>query len=216
MSLAQEMWWSIRLDSRPLNTWSYLTLSLPPVSLGIFKCHLHACKESYQKWQNTALMQYNEAFCLNSSSRTLSPVPLFFSVYRLKFCRTYPEMKTKTQEWKTVVGGILIFLGLTGLVVWWQKAYGKNLPVCPHFFPSTSHNTTSTWQKCNPCKHFGSVTAGKAQLKLTALTMTVLLSSRASQNQLANMPNTKATEVTHLNRPQALAFQRSRCLLWGE
>ncbi|XP_040009468.1 cytochrome c oxidase subunit 4 isoform 2, mitochondrial [Xiphias gladius] len=45
------------------------------------------------------------------------------ALYRLMFCQTFPEMKQPTAEWKTVLGGIFIFLGLTGLVVWWQKVY---------------------------------------------------------------------------------------------
>ncbi|CAL8369744.1 unnamed protein product [Lota lota] len=45
------------------------------------------------------------------------------AIYRLAFQRTYPEMKQSTGEWKTVVGGIFIFLGLTGLVVIWQSLY---------------------------------------------------------------------------------------------
>ncbi|KAF7658715.1 hypothetical protein LDENG_00009220 [Lucifuga dentata] len=45
------------------------------------------------------------------------------ALYRLMFCQTYPEMKQPTEEWKTVMGGIFIFLGFTGLVVWWQSLY---------------------------------------------------------------------------------------------
>uniref|UniRef100_A0A8D3DRL6 Cytochrome c oxidase subunit 4 n=1 Tax=Scophthalmus maximus TaxID=52904 RepID=A0A8D3DRL6_SCOMX len=45
------------------------------------------------------------------------------ALYRLKFCQTFPEMQEPSAEWKTVLGGIFIFLGLTGLVVWWQKVY---------------------------------------------------------------------------------------------
>ncbi|XP_045912245.1 cytochrome c oxidase subunit 4 isoform 2, mitochondrial isoform X1 [Micropterus dolomieu] len=45
------------------------------------------------------------------------------ALYRLTFCQTFPEMKQQTGEWKTVLGGIFIFLGFTGLVVWWQTVY---------------------------------------------------------------------------------------------
>ncbi|CAJ1055444.1 cytochrome c oxidase subunit 4 isoform 2%2C mitochondrial [Xyrichtys novacula] len=45
------------------------------------------------------------------------------ALYRMSFCQTYPEMKQKTSEWKTVIGGMFIFLGFTGLVVWWQRIY---------------------------------------------------------------------------------------------
>nr|XP_046252173.1 cytochrome c oxidase subunit 4 isoform 2, mitochondrial isoform X2 [Scatophagus argus] len=48
------------------------------------------------------------------------------ALYRLMFCKTFPEMNKPSAEWKTVLGGIFFFLGFTGLVVWWQKAY-----VCP-------------------------------------------------------------------------------------
>ncbi|XP_029910852.1 cytochrome c oxidase subunit 4 isoform 2, mitochondrial [Myripristis murdjan] len=45
------------------------------------------------------------------------------ALYRLMFCQTYPEMKQPTAEWKTVMGGIFIFIGITGLVVLWQTYY---------------------------------------------------------------------------------------------
>ncbi|KAM3872436.1 cytochrome c oxidase subunit 4 isoform 2, mitochondrial [Diretmus argenteus] len=45
------------------------------------------------------------------------------ALYRLKFKKTYAEMNQPTNEWKTIVGGTLFFLGLTGLVVIWQSHY---------------------------------------------------------------------------------------------
>lgn len=45
------------------------------------------------------------------------------ALYRLMFNQTYPEMKQPTGEWKTVMGGIFIFVGFTGLVVIWQRYY---------------------------------------------------------------------------------------------
>ncbi|XP_034447215.1 cytochrome c oxidase subunit 4 isoform 2, mitochondrial isoform X1 [Hippoglossus hippoglossus] len=45
------------------------------------------------------------------------------ALYRLMFSQTFPEMKQPSAEWKSVVGGIFILMGLTGLIVWWQKVY---------------------------------------------------------------------------------------------
>ncbi|XP_075882798.1 cytochrome c oxidase subunit 4 isoform 2, mitochondrial [Nelusetta ayraudi] len=45
------------------------------------------------------------------------------ALYRLAFHQTFPEMKQKSNQWKTVVGGIFIFMGLTGLLTWWQSIY---------------------------------------------------------------------------------------------
>lgn len=120
------------------------------------------------------------------------------------FCQTFPEMKKPSAEWKTVIGGIFIFLGFTGLLAWWQAIYGK--PACtvydlPHFFSYLA-------QPFSHSRHFDFVIAGTAQLKLTIWTMALfLLSSPGSQNQLASMLNTRAMEVTHLNRLQCFRDQ---------
>ncbi|KAL2085705.1 hypothetical protein ACEWY4_019025 [Coilia grayii] len=45
------------------------------------------------------------------------------SLYRMSFELTYPEMRQGSGEWKTVVAGVLFFLGLSGLLVWWQRIY---------------------------------------------------------------------------------------------
>ncbi|KAG7283452.1 hypothetical protein CRUP_035245 [Coryphaenoides rupestris] len=45
------------------------------------------------------------------------------ALYRLSFEQTYPEMKHTTGEWKTVLAGILTFVGLTGLMIIWQSIY---------------------------------------------------------------------------------------------
>ncbi|CAK6977448.1 cytochrome c oxidase subunit 4 isoform 2%2C mitochondrial [Scomber scombrus] len=45
------------------------------------------------------------------------------ALYRMKFNKTFPEMKQGSAEWKTVIGGIFFFVGITGLVVLWQAHY---------------------------------------------------------------------------------------------
>ncbi|XP_030624129.1 cytochrome c oxidase subunit 4I1-like [Chanos chanos] len=45
------------------------------------------------------------------------------ALYRLSHELSYAEMKKGSDEWKTVIGGVFFFLGFTGLLVWWQRAY---------------------------------------------------------------------------------------------
>ncbi|KAK2898012.1 cytochrome c oxidase subunit 4 isoform 2, mitochondrial [Channa argus] len=59
------------------------------------------------------------------------------ALYRLTFCQTYAEMKRPTNEWKTIFGGIFIFLGFTGLVIWWQRVY---------VFPKRPRTFDEEWQ----------------------------------------------------------------------
>ncbi|NXY24169.1 COX41 oxidase, partial [Atrichornis clamosus] len=53
-------------------------------------------------------------------------------LYRMKFNESYAEMNKGTNEWKTILGGVLFFLGLTGIILIWQKhfMYGT----IPHTF----------------------------------------------------------------------------------
>ncbi|XP_044129069.1 cytochrome c oxidase subunit 4 isoform 1, mitochondrial-like isoform X1 [Bufo gargarizans] len=58
------------------------------------------------------------------------------SLYRIQFNQTYAEMNKPTNEWKSVIGGILFFFGITGLIVWWQKV---------HVFPPLPHTLQEEW-----------------------------------------------------------------------
>ncbi|XP_057237412.1 cytochrome c oxidase subunit 4 isoform 1, mitochondrial [Malurus melanocephalus] len=53
-------------------------------------------------------------------------------LYRIKFNETYAEMNKGTNEWKTILGGALFFLGLTGVILIWQKHF--MYPPIPHTF----------------------------------------------------------------------------------
>lgn len=67
-------------------------------------------------------LHFSSVSCWPLSLTSAPPLP---TVYRMAFCQTFPEMKKPSQEWKTVLGIVFIFLGFTGLVVWWQKLYGN-------------------------------------------------------------------------------------------
>ncbi|XP_064154210.1 cytochrome c oxidase subunit 4 isoform 2, mitochondrial isoform X2 [Anguilla rostrata] len=59
------------------------------------------------------------------------------ALYKLKFNQTYAEMTKPSSEWKTVIGAICVFLGLTGLVIIWQR----------HFvFPQRPRSFEEDWQ----------------------------------------------------------------------
>ncbi|NP_001291128.1 cytochrome c oxidase subunit 4 isoform 1, mitochondrial-like [Esox lucius] len=45
------------------------------------------------------------------------------ALYRLTHELSYPEMRKGSDEWKSVVGGVFIFLGFSGLLVWWQRVF---------------------------------------------------------------------------------------------
>ena len=48
-----------------------------------------------------------------------------FPVYRIKFNESFAEMNRSTNEWKTVVGTALFFIGFTALILIWEKHYGE-------------------------------------------------------------------------------------------
>lgn len=90
------------------------TLQLPPL-------HLKQCLRVVVT--HTRNQEVKTLRCpLADPSRPDSSPP----VYRLTFRQTFPEMKQGSDEWKTVMGGIFIFLGLTGFIIWWQSAYGES------------------------------------------------------------------------------------------
>ncbi|PIO29518.1 hypothetical protein AB205_0144600 [Aquarana catesbeiana] len=59
------------------------------------------------------------------------------SVYRIKFNKTYAELNKPNNEWKSVMGGVFFFFGVTALIVWWQRV---------HVFPQLPHTLEDDWK----------------------------------------------------------------------
>ncbi|KAG3263047.1 cytochrome c oxidase subunit 4 isoform 2, mitochondrial [Ictidomys tridecemlineatus] len=47
------------------------------------------------------------------------------ALYRLQYHQTFAEMNRRSNEWKTVMGCVFFFIGLTALLIWWQRVYGE-------------------------------------------------------------------------------------------
>uniref|UniRef100_A0A287DGC0 Cytochrome c oxidase subunit 4 n=1 Tax=Ictidomys tridecemlineatus TaxID=43179 RepID=A0A287DGC0_ICTTR len=45
------------------------------------------------------------------------------ALYRLQYHQTFAEMNRRSNEWKTVMGCVFFFIGLTALLIWWQRVY---------------------------------------------------------------------------------------------
>ncbi|XP_059836383.1 cytochrome c oxidase subunit 4 isoform 1, mitochondrial-like [Hypanus sabinus] len=45
------------------------------------------------------------------------------ALYRIAFNQTYTEMNKVSNEWKSVIGGVFVFIGVAGLIVLWQRHY---------------------------------------------------------------------------------------------
>ncbi|XP_078541894.1 cytochrome c oxidase subunit 4 isoform 1, mitochondrial-like [Lissotriton helveticus] len=45
------------------------------------------------------------------------------ALYRISFERSYEEMKTRSSDWKTILGGIFYSIGLSGFFLLWTRHY---------------------------------------------------------------------------------------------
>ncbi|KAF5917906.1 cytochrome c oxidase subunit 4 isoform 2, mitochondrial isoform X1 [Diceros bicornis minor] len=59
------------------------------------------------------------------------------ALYRLQFHETFAEMNRRSNEWKTVMGGVFFFFGFTALLIWWQRVY---------VFPKKPITLTDEWK----------------------------------------------------------------------
>ncbi|XP_040185901.1 cytochrome c oxidase subunit 4 isoform 1, mitochondrial isoform X2 [Rana temporaria] len=59
------------------------------------------------------------------------------SLYRIQFNKTYAEINKPSNEWKSVIGGVFFFFGITALIVWWQRV---------HVFPELPHTLEDDWK----------------------------------------------------------------------
>lgn len=59
------------------------------------------------------------------SSASSLPCLCFCSVYQIQFNESFAEMNRSTNQWKTVLGLTMFFLGFTALALIWEKHYGK-------------------------------------------------------------------------------------------
>lgn len=84
--------------------------------------HVHACFVPWLCcWRNSRALQRRGAAALTPTNAcALSPV------YRMKFNESFAEMNRSTNEWKTVVGTAMFFIGFTALILIWEKHYGES------------------------------------------------------------------------------------------
>ncbi|XP_049725753.1 cytochrome c oxidase subunit 4 isoform 2, mitochondrial [Elephas maximus indicus] len=59
------------------------------------------------------------------------------ALYRLQFHESFAEMNRRSNEWKTVMGGVFFCFGITALLIWWQRVY---------VFPEKPITLTDEWK----------------------------------------------------------------------